>query len=241
MGNGRAALYSLPISVVEIHPASPPPIFSIKNYQVPIPNTQHEFVTPKWPPPPKKTLQLFVFFFWLLHFFGVTNSIAVFRNRPRHLYISNALSSWRMEGPHEGVMDHEETTETRETRSSLRPTPPGHKPGHFFLVFSPSEKNRVSQRKNDFQLNSPRLQCLGIQCLLKQLSEFDYLILPHNIMAVVTISPVILSCFNIKKCYVHVSVFMYILCVCVCVCRFNSTIFYCSILRMYIYISYLVQ
>ena len=97
---------------------------------------------------PKKHYSCLYVFFGCSIFFGVTNSIAVFRNRPRHLYISNALSSWRMEGPHEGVRDHEETTETRETRSSLPPTPPGHKPGHFFLVFSPSEKNRVSQRKN---------------------------------------------------------------------------------------------
>lgn len=137
----------------------------------------------------------------------------------------------------------------RKPRKPGKPGPVCHQPPQAtnqdtFFWCSPRRKKIVCHKektwKNDFQLNSPRLQCIGIQCLLKQLSEFDYLILPHNIMAVVTISPVILSCFNIKKCYVHVSVFMYISCVCICVCRFNSTIFCCSILRMYIYIYHIL-
>ena len=158
-------------------------------------------------------------FFWLLHFFCVTkNSIAVFRNRPRHLYISNALSSWRMEGPHEGVMDHPRKPRKPGKPGPVCAQPPRPQTRRLFLRSSPRRKKIVCHsKKYDLQRNSPRLQCLGIQCLLKQLSEFDYLILPHNIMAVVTISPVILSCFNIKTCYVHVSVFMYISCVCICV------------------------
>lgn len=177
MGNGRAALYSLPISVVEINPASPPKkVSSTKDHQVPIPNTQHEFVTPKWPPPPKKnTTVVCMFSFGCSIFFGVSNSIAVFRNRPRHLYISNALSSWRMEGPHEGVMDHEETTETRETRSSLRPTPPRPQTRRLFLRSSPvGKKSCVTPRNTTSNGNSPRLQCLGIQCLQNLIIWFSH-------------------------------------------------------------------
>lgn len=166
MGNGRAALYSLPISVVEIHPASPPKkVSSTKDYQVPIPNTQHEFVTPKWPPPQKNTTVVCIFFGGVApKFFGVTkNRSAVFRNRPKTpIYLK---CSFFMKDGRTSIG----STETRETRSSLGPTPRRPQTRRLFVEkFSPSEKIVCHSKKYDFQRNSPRCNALGFNAYWKK-------------------------------------------------------------------------
>lgn len=165
--------------------------------------------------PQKKHYSCLYVFFWLLHFFRCIKFYRRFSEPPKtpiylkcSFFMKDGRTSWRRHGSW-GNHGNQGNQVQFAPNSPQAPNQAA-----FFEKFSRRKKIVCHSKKYDFQRKFPTVAMPWDSMP----TEFDYLILPHNIMAVLTISPVILSCFWYKEVLcTRLCIHVYFMCLYMCV------------------------